>query len=78
MILNSTSSPNEDFLVFNYTTETVYVSRACGYKTIYKLNDLDGVILTDTTTPDGLWMQNPTIQTNTITTENEIHIKVYF
>jgi hypothetical protein len=27
---------NEDIITFNYTTEQVYVSRACGYKTIFK------------------------------------------
>ena len=81
MILNSTSTtvaPDEDFLEFNYATETVYVSRACGYKTVYTLNNIDGVVLSDETTAGGLWMQNPTIQTNTITTENETHIKIYF
>jgi hypothetical protein len=81
LILNSTSttSANEDFLEFNYTTQTAYVSRACGYKTVFELNDPDGLVLSDTTTPNSsLWIQNPNIQTNTITTENEIHIKLYF
>lgn len=27
---------NEDVITINYTTEQVYVSRACGYKTIFK------------------------------------------
>lgn len=27
---------NEDIITINYSTENVYVSRACGYKTIYK------------------------------------------
>jgi len=27
---------NEDIITINYITESVYVSRACGYKTIYK------------------------------------------
>ena len=27
---------NEDIITINYTTEEVYVSRACGYKTIFK------------------------------------------
>jgi len=27
---------NEDLITINYITENVYVSRACGYKTIYK------------------------------------------
>ncbi len=81
LILNSTSTtaaPNEDFLEFNYATQTVFVSRACGYKTTYQLNDTDGVVLTDATIPDLEWIKAYTIQTNTITTENETHIKIYF
>jgi hypothetical protein len=80
LIMNSTSTTlaNEDFLEFNYTTQTVYVSRACGYKTIYQLNDLDGVVQSNAATPDVSWIQNLTIQTNAITSENEIHIKIYF
>ncbi|MFB9057544.1 DUF6452 family protein [Mariniflexile ostreae] len=27
---------NEDIITINYTTEQIYVSRACGYKTIFK------------------------------------------
>lgn len=79
LILNSTSaSLNEDFLEFNYATQTVYVSRACGYKTIYQLNNLDGVVQSNAASPDVSWIQNLTIQTNAITSENEIHIKIYF
>lgn len=80
-ILNSadTTNANEDFLEFNYTTQNVYVSRACGYKTIFELNnDTSGVIKTDAETPDGLWMQNVVKVTNSITTENETHLKIYF
>lgn len=80
-ILNSadTTNANEDFLEFNYTTQNVYVSRACGYKTIFELNnDTSGVIKTDAETPDGLWMQNVVKITNSITTENETHLKIYF
>ncbi|WNM18134.1 DUF6452 family protein [Flavobacterium capsici] len=80
-ILNSSDvdNLNEDFLEFNYTTQNVYVSRACGYKTIFELNnDASGVINTDATTPDGIWMQDIVTETNSITNENETHIKIYF
>ena len=80
-ILNSayTTNANEDFLEFNYTTQNVFVSRACGYKTIFELNnDTSGVIKTDAEMPDGLWMQNVVKITNSITTENETHLKIYF
>ena len=82
LILNSTSTsvtPNTDILQFNYTRQNVYVSRACGYKTIFTLNNSPiGVIQTDAATPDLFWMQDINIQTTNITTENEVHIKVFF
>jgi hypothetical protein len=82
LILNSTSTsilPNEDLLQFKYTRQNVYVSRACGYKTIFTLNNSpDGVIRTDNVIPESFWMQNINIQTTNIDTENEVHIKVFF
>ncbi len=33
---NNVIGGNEDIITINYNTEQVYVSRACGYKTIYK------------------------------------------
>lgn len=81
LILNSTSTTgdNEDLLEFNYTTENVFVSRACGYKTIFTLKaSPDGVIKTDAATPDTFWIQDFNILTTNIATENETHIKIYF
>lgn len=83
LTLNSTSTTNanEDVLQFNYTPQNVYVSRACGYKTIFTLDNPNGALVTDnTTTPDGLWIQplNINIITTNIDTENETHIKIYF
>jgi hypothetical protein len=34
--VNDVIGGNEDFITINYSTEQVYVSRACGYKTIFK------------------------------------------
>ena len=81
LILNSTStsgSLNEDVLQFDYTHEDVFVSRACGYKTIFKLNSPNGVTETDAANPDGFWIQDINIETTNIETENETHIKIYF
>lgn len=79
LILNSLgTTPNEDFLQFNYTTQNVYVSRACGYKTTFTLDSPGGVIKTDAVVPDTFWIQDINIQTTNITTENETHIKIYF
>lgn len=78
--LNSTSTTlqNEDVLEFNYSKNTVYVSRACGYKTVFQLNTSNGIVVTDSATPDNLWMQNVVIATNSVTTENETHVKIFF
>lgn len=79
LIRNSGSpSANEDFFQFNYTREELFVSRACGYKTIFELNTMDGVILTDAVVPDLEWIESYSIQTTNIDTENEVHIKIYF
>jgi hypothetical protein len=81
LILNSASSTgsNEDSLQFNYIRQNIFVSRGCGYKTIFSLNDNpNGVIKTDAATPDGFWIQDINIVTTNIETENETHIKIYF
>lgn len=82
LILNSTGTtvaPNEDILQFNYTTQNIFVSRACGFKTIFELNTApNGVIKTDASTPDGFWIQDLNIVTTSITTGNETHIKILF
>jgi len=80
LIKNSldTTTDNEDFLQFNYTRENLFVSRACGFKTIFTLDSTTPYIKSDTSTPDGFWMQTITVTTSNITTENETHIKIYF
>ena len=80
LILNSTDviTANEDFLQFNYTRQNIFVSRACGYKTIFTLDPTTPFIKTETSTPIRYWIQNITIETSNITTENETHIKIYF
>jgi len=80
LLLNSNSSTasNEDVLEFNYTRQNVYVSRACGYKTVFELNTANGFDVTDATITDGLWIQDTNLQTNSIITEDEVHLKIYF
>ncbi|PAM95337.1 hypothetical protein B4N84_08675 [Flavobacterium sp. IR1] len=79
-ILNSGSTNaaliNTDVIKFNYTRQNAYVSRACGFKTIFKL---------DTQAPferqpdtDSPWMQVIEVKNANIERENETHLKVYF
>ena len=78
-IQNGSADPNtddnSDQVTFNYTRKTVYVSRACGYKTIYTLNTTNPI----TVTADGNnWIQSVTVSQPNIENENETHVKIYF
>lgn len=79
----STESLNEDIVTFYYTRTQIYVSRACGYKSIFQLtNEQNNPELTDFIneegTPDGLWIYSIEKENNSIENENEAHIKIYF
>lgn len=80
LVLNSTDpvNLNEDFLQFNYTRQTVFVSRACGYKTVYQLDSSNPITLTDSSPADGFWIKNIIIDNKTINNETETHVKIYF
>ena len=68
---NGNETGNSDTLIFNYTTQEVFVSRACGYITNY--NDLS-----QTLTDDGdNWIKNISIENTTIKTQNAAHVKIY-
>ena len=70
-----TSNDNIDAVTFNYETQEVYISRAGGYKMIFQLEAIDGVI----TTPDANnWIQNIVVTQPDIENENEVHVKIYF
>lgn len=75
---SDTTIDNEDFLQFNYTRENIFVSRACGFKTVFTLDPTTPYIKSDASTPDSFWMQTITVNTSNIITENETHIKIYF
>lgn len=70
---NDLTNDNTDELTFNYSREDIYVSRACGYKTVFQLTE--DPILTD----DGsLWILSRFVNQSNIQNENETHIKIYF
>ena len=69
---------NEDNIRFDYTHENVYVSRACGYKTIFNLDPTNPATRTDAILADGLWIKQIIIAKNNINNENETHVKIYF
>lgn len=70
---------NSDFITFNYVRNEMYVSRACGYKTNYIINQADievpGVVIEADSTP---WIGEADIINTNIENENEEHIRIYF
>ena len=69
-IANGVVSGNPDIIKVTYTTENVYVSRACGYKTIFDIQTFS------ITTDPSQWMINSDILISKITNENDIHVKI--
>jgi|APHig6443718053_1056840.scaffolds.fasta_scaffold26288_3 hypothetical protein len=70
-----TSDDNPDAITFNYATSNVYISRACGYKTIFQLDPTTPIVLS----PDSAnWIQNIVVSQPNIENENEVHVKIYF
>lgn len=73
--IDPTTDDNLDEITFNYSRKTVFVSRACGYKTLFTLNTTNPVIVT----PDSNnWIQNVIVSQPNIENEDETHIKIYF
>lgn len=69
------SNDNIDAITFNYERVEEYVSRACGFKTLFYLNETNPIELT----ADGNnWIQNIEVLQPNIETENEVHVKIYF
>ncbi|QYJ67998.1 DUF6452 family protein [Flavobacterium litorale] len=77
-----TSNYNTDYLEFNYTRNDIYVSRACGYKTFFYLDDDTtenlNPTLTDTVPADNLWIQDVIITRNNVEDEESAHVQIYY
>jgi hypothetical protein len=81
-ILNSgNSNPtliDEDKVTFNYTTNDVFVSRACGFKTLFTFDPSNAIVHTSVPASKLKWMQYISVEKSNIDNENETHIKVFF
>ena len=69
---------NEDNIKFDYTRKEVFVSRACGFKTLFTLNTANPYTHTDATVPDTKWIKYISVEKSNIENENETHIKIFF
>ena len=86
LILNAddTNATNDrtDTLEINYTKNDIYISRACGFKTVF---DLFGDPLQDpfvlNNSPNataGNWISDIQVIPTQLNDENEVHIKIFF
>jgi len=83
--LNATDTTliKTDTIEFNYDRKTLYVSRACGYKTLFNLNNLPGIprafVLNGNNVPQiGNWINSVIVEKYNLESENETHIKIIF
>jgi hypothetical protein len=70
---DDTTNDISDVVTFNYSRLENYISRACGYKTTFILNDTDGLVI-----PTSNWISSFEIIQPNIENENETHVKIYF
>jgi hypothetical protein len=75
---SNTAIVNEDNLQFNYSRATVFVSRACGFKTEYTLDPITPYVHTDSAAADEKWIQYMAVKNSTIDNENETHLEIFF
>ncbi|WP_411895634.1 DUF6452 family protein [Winogradskyella sp. A2] len=68
---NNATNSNIDILEISYTTEFVYVSRACGYK-----SQFIGLSLNVEADSD-LWISNIEIVETTVQDENTVHVRIF-
>ncbi|MEM0577889.1 DUF6452 family protein [Flavobacterium polysaccharolyticum] len=74
----NTALVNTDVIKFNYTTNEVYVSRACGFKTLFEMSATTPFEHTDGPASDTKWMTVVQLQKTNINNENETHLSIFF
>lgn len=71
---NANNDSNIDIIEIEYTTEFKYVSRACGYKSVFNLIDVE-------VNPDGddddLWIESEEIIEILVENENTVHVHIF-
>lgn len=72
------SLQNTDKIEINYTRKDTYISRACGYKTLFTLNNTNPIAQETALLDPNKWIQEITIQQYNIVNEDEIHVKIFF
>lgn len=71
---NESLNENRDVIEITYTPEFIYVSRACGYKSIFDLGTTGGITRE---ADDDNWIIDFDILNETIDNESAAHISIY-
>ncbi|MEC5166651.1 hypothetical protein RCH18_002398 [Flavobacterium sp. PL11] len=69
---------DQDIIKFDYSTQELFVSRACGYKTVFTLDPINPYTHTDPIAVNQKWIKFISVEKNNIDSENETHIKIFF
>jgi hypothetical protein len=69
---------NSDVVRFNYTRNNIFVSRACGYKTLFTLDETNPYALSELDPAGTTWIKNISVNQYQISDENETHINLFF
>lgn len=72
-IINNDTIQKSDLLTFNYNPKIEYVSKACGYKTIF-----ENVTASLNTNNPGNWITNFTLLNNNIINQETPDAKIYY
>lgn len=72
------SLQNTDKIEINYTRKDTYISRACGYKTLFTLNNTNPIAQETNLLDPNKWIKEITIQQYNIVNEDEVHVKIFF
>ena len=62
---------NEDLIYFNYSRNNFYISRSCGYKMEY---EIDNIIVEN---DNSNWIEDSIIEIQTVNDEISHHVKIY-
>jgi len=72
-LINSDGEDNGDDISFTYSTEEIYVNRACAFKIIF--NELQATL--EPEVGNGNWIRDFTVQQTTIEDETEAHLTIF-
>ena len=70
------SSSDIEILTFTYTPSFEYVSRACGYKSVFELQ-AGNEIRIETSDPDERWFSRVVVLNPNIDNETDIHVAIF-